>query len=84
MKRWRSPFYRVPTAPGGGWKWQSRGKGKVFLGIAGDLYAFHLEIGRFGVTFDASEKKREARRIARRARLEELIARRSGPPRDAE
>jgi hypothetical protein len=44
---------RVPTGPHGGWKWTSA-KGYLYLGIAGDVYAFHLAIGRFDVTVESS------------------------------
>jgi hypothetical protein len=57
---------RVPTGPHGGWKWTSA-KGYLYLGIAGDVYAFHLAIGRFDVTVESSAERRPPAQAARRS-----------------
>lgn len=66
---------RVPTGPHGGRKWSSR-RGYVFLGIAGDVYAFHLEIGRFAVTVESSAERRANAKARRAARKQELLEKR--------
>jgi hypothetical protein len=66
---------RVPTGPHGGWKWTSA-KGYLYLGIAGDVYAFHLAIGRFDVTVESSAERRAAAHAPRAARDPELRAKR--------
>lgn len=60
---------RVNKGPNGGRAWDSP-KGWFYLGIGGEIYVFHLELGRFSLSIQASEETRanaKARRAARKA-----------------
>lgn len=52
MRRFK--LYRVP---GKGWRYQSD-HGWFYIGIAGEIYAFHMEIGRFSVCFMSKRGKK--------------------------
>ena len=57
---------RVPTGPGEGWKIQSN-RGWFFLGVAGRIYAFHLEVGRLSISVEARHEAVLTRRARRNA-----------------
>lgn len=38
-----------------GWKWENRRRW-LYLGLGGDIYAFHLEIGRFSVSWESTKR----------------------------